>query len=140
MIDHVYISIANLTRSAAFYKQFLASLGWREFGLHKSTTAGVPDLHGFLESVYGNGQQVGCSIWLRQRQAGETGLYIGLVADSPEEVNAAADAAVAAGGTLESPTGNRDHFGPGYYAANVVDFDGNRIEIVNKSFNPKRRG
>ncbi|KAL1411346.1 hypothetical protein Q8F55_002297 [Vanrija albida] len=139
MIDHVYISVTNLARSAAFYKQFLSSLGWREFGLHKSQAAGVPDLHGFLESVYGNGQ-VGCSIWLRERQPGETGLYVGLVADSPEEVNAAADAAVAAGATLESPTGNRDHFGPGYYAANVVDFDGNRIEIVNKSFNPKRRG
>ncbi|WOO81254.1 uncharacterized protein LOC62_03G004783 [Vanrija pseudolonga] len=138
MIDHVYISVANLTRSAAFYKQFLASLGWREFGLHKSTAAGVPDLHGFLEAAYGNGQ-IGCSIWLRQRQAGETGLYIGLVADSPEEVNAAADAAVAAGATLESPTGNRDHFGPGYYAANVVDFDGNRIEIGDRNPPPPTR-
>jgi len=139
MIDHVYISVTNLTRSAAFYKSFLSSLGWREFGLHKSASPNVPDLHGFVESNYGAGE-VGSSIWLRARQPGETGLYVGLVADSPAEVDAAASAAVAAGATLESPTGPRPHFGPGYYAANVVDFDGNRIEIVNKSFNPRRRG
>jgi hypothetical protein len=33
----------------------------------------------------------------------------------------------------------RSYFGSGYYAANVGDFDGNHLEIVNKSFNPRSR-
>jgi hypothetical protein len=36
---------------------------------------------------------VGSSVWLRQRQPGGTGLYIGFVADSEDEVNAAYRAA-----------------------------------------------
>ena len=31
------------------------------------------------------------------------------------------------------------YFGPGYYAANVADFDGNHLEVVHKSFNPPSR-
>jgi hypothetical protein len=31
------------------------------------------------------------------------------------------------------------YFGSGYYAANIGDFDGNHLEIVNKSFNPRSR-
>jgi hypothetical protein len=33
----------------------------------------------------------------------------------------------------------RSYFGSGYYAANIGDFDGNHLEIVNKSFNPRSR-
>jgi hypothetical protein len=32
----------------------------------------------------------------------------------------------------------RSYFGSGYYAANVGDFDGNHLEIVNKSFNREK--
>ena len=140
MIDHVYISVSDIDRSRAFYAAVLRSLGWRELGAYDSSSGpeNVPDLFGFGDRVYGSGEFVGNSIWLRARRPGETGLYLGLVADSPAEVDAAYAAALAAGGQDDGGSGPRPHFGPGYYAANVTDFDGNRLEIVNKRGNPRR--
>ena len=63
--------------------------------------AKVPDLYGLADEVYGSGVAVGSSIWLRQRKSGETGLYVGFVADDETEVNAAYAAAIEAGGTSE---------------------------------------
>jgi len=87
----------------------------------------VPDLHGLGDHAYVSGTGLGSSIWLRQRKLGETGLYLGLVCDSNEAV---------AGGTDEGEPADRTYFAPGYYAANVADFDGNHLEFVHKAWNP----
>jgi catechol 2,3-dioxygenase-like lactoylglutathione lyase family enzyme len=141
MLDHIYISVSDVPRSLGFYAAALEPLGWRRLGSYDSSAgpAGVPDLHGLADAAYGSGQAVGSSIWLRQRVAGETGLYVGFVADDQAEVNAAYAAAIGAGGTSEGEPAIRDYFGPGYYAANIGDFDGNHLEIVHKSFNPPSR-
>jgi hypothetical protein len=59
-------------------------------------------------------------------------------------VDAAYAAAIKAGGTDESEPADRTYFASGYYAANVADFDGNRLEFVHKAWNPhsnrNRRG
>jgi catechol 2,3-dioxygenase-like lactoylglutathione lyase family enzyme len=75
VIDHVYISVTDVARSLAFYVAALKPLGWRELGNYDSTggPAGVPDLYGLGDAAYGSGDTVGSSIWLRQRQPGETG-------------------------------------------------------------------
>ena len=52
--------------------------------------------------------------------------------------DAAYAAAVKAGGTDEGEPADRTYFAPGYYAANVADFDGNRLEFVHKAWNPAR--
>jgi catechol 2,3-dioxygenase-like lactoylglutathione lyase family enzyme len=141
MIDHVYISVTDIGRSMAFYSAALEPLGWRELGNYDSSSGpdGVPDLYGLADDAYGGGVAVGASIWLRRREAGETGLYVGFVADDHATVKAAYTAAINAGGTDEGKPAVRSYFGPGYYAANVGDFDGNHLEIVNKSFNPRSR-
>ena len=141
MLDHIYISVRDVPRSLRLYSLTLEPLRWKEVGAYDSSTgpAGVPDLHGLADEAYGSGAVVGCSIWLRQRQPGETGLYVGFVADDEAEVNAAYAAAIKAGGTSEGAPDVRAYFGPGYYAANIGDFDGNHIEIVHKSFNPPSR-
>ena len=138
MLDHIYISVGDVPRSLAFYATTLSPLGWKELGTYDSSSgpAGVPDLSGLGDEAYGSGTGVGCSIWLRQRQIGETGLYVGFVADDEAEVNAAYVAALAGGGISEGEPAIRSYFGPSYYAANVGDFDGNHLEIVHKSFNP----
>ncbi|MEU6772181.1 VOC family protein [Streptomyces sp. NPDC046759] len=138
MIDHVYITVSDLGRASAFYLAALKPLGWKEIGSYESDTPGIPSLFGLGDRVYGSGKAIGASIWLRERQPGETGLYLGLAADSPDEVDATYSAALAAGGHDDGGAGPRPHFGPGYYAANVTDLDGNRLEIVNKAINPKR--
>jgi catechol 2,3-dioxygenase-like lactoylglutathione lyase family enzyme len=141
MLDHIYISVNDVTRSLAFYVATLEPLGWRELGSYDSSTgpAEVPDLHGLADGAYGSGAAVGSSIWLRQRQSGETGLYVGFVADDEAEVNAAYTAAIEAGGTSEGEPAIRAYFGPSYYAANIADFDDNHLEIVHKRFNPPSR-
>jgi hypothetical protein len=133
--------VAEPTRSLAFYAATLKPLGWRELGRYESAGGpeGVPDLDGLGDAVYGSGVAVGSSIWLRQRQPGETGLYIGFVADSKAEVDNVYQAALDAGGASEGEPAVRGYFSAGYYAANIVDFDGNRLEIVHKSFNPSSR-
>jgi hypothetical protein len=97
----------------------------------------VPDLYGLADNTYVSGTGLGSSIWLRQRKPGETGLYLGLVCNSNEAVDAAYAAAIKAGGTDEGEPADRTYFAPGYYAANVADFDGNRLEFVHKAWNPR---
>ena len=141
MIDHVYISVTNIHKSLDFYCEALKPLGWSAFGNYKSASGpkGIPDLFGIGDDAFGRGNAVGSSIWLRQRTPGETGLYIGIVCDSNELVDAAYAAAIKAGAADEGKPADRTYFAPGYYAANVADFDGNRIEFVHKAWNPKRR-
>ena len=140
MIDHVYISVTDIGRSLAFYSAALKALGWSAFGNYDSASGpkGVPNLYGIVDDAYGSGKAVGSSIWLRQRKLGETGLYLGIVCDTNELVDAAYAAAIKAGGTDEGEPADRTYFASGYYAANVADFDGNRLEFVHKAWNPKR--
>jgi catechol 2,3-dioxygenase-like lactoylglutathione lyase family enzyme len=140
MIDHVYISVTNIENSLAFYAQALKPLGWHECGSYNSASGpkGVPDLFGLCDDIYGTGHGIGSSIWLRRRQLGETGLYLGVVCGSNQAVDAAYAAAIKAGGTDEGEPAERTYFAPGYYAANVADFDGNRLEFVHKAWNPDR--
>jgi len=140
MIDHVYIPVADIARSLAFYSQALKPLGWSAIGNYDSASGpeDVPSLYGIGDDAFGSRKAVGSSIWLRQRKLGETGLYIGIVCDTNELVDAAYAAAIKAGGTDEGAPADRVYFAPGYYAANVSDFDGNRLELVHKAWNPKR--
>jgi catechol 2,3-dioxygenase-like lactoylglutathione lyase family enzyme len=140
MIDHVYISVTNIEKSLAFYLAALEPLGWREFGKYDAASGPdtVPDLYGIGDHTCISRTGVGSSIWLRQRKPDETGLYLGIVCDTNDAVDAAYAAAISAGGIDEGEPADRTYFAPGYYAANVADFDGNRLEFVHKAWNPAR--
>ena len=141
MIDHVYISVTDIEKSLAFYLQALKPLGWREIGNYDAAAgpASVPDLYGLGDATYVSGTGAGSSIWLRQRTPGETGLYLGIACESNEAVDAAYTAAISSGGIDQGKPADRTYFAPGYYAANVADFDGNRLEFVHKAWNPPRQ-
>ena len=136
MIDHVYISVTNIEKALAFYTEALKPLGWREFGKYSAASGpdGVPDLYGIGDETYVSGG-AGSSVWLRQRVPGETGLYLGIMCQSNEAVEAAHAAGISAGGFDEGKPSDRTYFAPGYYAANVADADGNRLEFVHKAWN-----
>jgi catechol 2,3-dioxygenase-like lactoylglutathione lyase family enzyme len=140
MIDHVYISVTDIEKSVTFYLAALQPLGWRRLGDYDAASgpAGVPSLHGIGDATYASGAGVGSSIWLRRRAPGETGLYLGIVCDSNEEVGAAYAAAISAGGIDQGKPADRTYFAPGYYAANIGDLDGNQLEFVHKAWNPRR--
>jgi len=106
MIDHVYISVTDIKKSLAFYLEALKPLGWRELGNYDAAAgpASVPDLYGLGDATYVSGTGVGSSIWLRQRTLGETGLYLGIVCESNEAVDAAYAAAIS---SVESTMASR---------------------------------
>jgi catechol 2,3-dioxygenase-like lactoylglutathione lyase family enzyme len=137
MIDHVYISVTDIEKALAFYTEALKPLGWRECGRYDAASGpdGIPDLYGIGDGTYVSGTGVGSSVWLRRRLAGETGLYLGIGCECNEAVDAAFAAAINAGGIDEGKPSDRSYFAPGYYAANVADPDGNRMEFVHKARN-----
>ena len=87
----------------------------RDVGDHSYDAASgpdnVPDLFGLGDDTYVSGTGVGSSIWLRQRKPSETGLYLGIVCDTNEAVDAYA-AAINAGGIDEGGPADRTYFAP----------------------------
>jgi hypothetical protein len=93
-----------------FYIEALKPLSWRAFGNYDAGSGPEtePDLYRLGDDVYVTRTGVGSSPWLRQRKPGETGLYLGIVCDTIQAVDAAYAAAIGAGGIDEGsrrPTG-----------------------------------
>jgi catechol 2,3-dioxygenase-like lactoylglutathione lyase family enzyme len=120
MIDHVSIGVSDLERSARFYESALATLG-----LSRLVTR--PGTVGFGKSYP--------EFWINLRAgmasvAPESGVHICLRAKSTDDVDAFHAAALNAGGRSDGAPGLRPHDRVRYYAAFVIDPDGNRIEAV----------
>ena len=131
MLDHVFLTVSDTDRSIAFYTAALAPLGitTRLDYDGKDGPPGHPDLKGFGDDDAGR-----MIFWLRQGDADGRAAYVGFVADSEAEVDAAYAAAMAAGATDNGAPGARLHYDPRYYAANVFDPDGYSLEFVYKSW------
>jgi catechol 2,3-dioxygenase-like lactoylglutathione lyase family enzyme len=120
MIDHISVGVADLERSARFYELTLASLGLSRLVTRPATV-------GFGKSYP--------EFWINLRAgmkpiAPESGTHICLRAKTTAEVDAFHAAALSAGGTSDGAPGIRPHDRVKYYAAFVLDPDGNRIEAV----------
>ncbi len=120
MIDHVSLAVSDLARAVAFYERVLAPLG-----LTKLVTR---------ERMVGFGKNYP-EVWINLRDGmarlpTDSGAHIALRAKTTTEIDAFHAAAVAAGATSESAPSLRPHDRVRYYAAFVVDADGNRIEAV----------
>jgi catechol 2,3-dioxygenase-like lactoylglutathione lyase family enzyme len=121
MIDHLSLAVSDLARARAFYDAALAPLGYRRI-MDFGQTAGYGDGHpGF---------------WIAAAEDGAAplrpapGSHIAFVARDRAAVEAFHRAALAAGGTDNGAPGLRSHYHPDYYAAFVLDPDGNRLEAV----------
>jgi len=120
MIDHISVGVADLDRAARFYEAVLASLG-----LTRLVTR--PKTIGFGKSYP--------EFWINLRPGmakvtPESGVHICLRAKTAAEVDAFHAAALAAGGASDGAPGIRPHDRVKYYAAFVLDLDGNRVEAV----------
>ena len=129
MLDHVFLTVSNLSRSIAFYEAALAPLGIdQRFDYDgKNGPPGHPDLKGF-------GANGRLYLWLREGAADGRAVHVGFVADSQEQVDAAYAASIKAGATDNGAPGVRLYYDPRYYAANVFDPDGYSLEFVYKSW------
>ena len=120
MIDHVSVGVADLDRAARFYEAVLATLGLTRLVTRPATI-------GFGKSYP--------EFWINLRKGmspvpHEAGTHICLRAKTTAEVDAFHAAAIGNGGTSDGSPGLRPHDRVKYYAAFVLDPDGNRIEAV----------
>jgi catechol 2,3-dioxygenase-like lactoylglutathione lyase family enzyme len=120
MIDHVSVGVSDLERAAGFYETALAPLG-----LSRLVTR--PAAVGFGKSYP--------ELWINLRASmapvsRDSGVHICLRAKSAGEVDAFHAAALDAGASSDGAPGLRPHDRVRYYAAFIIDPDGNRIEAV----------
>lgn len=121
MIDHTGIGVADVARSAAFYDAALGALGLRR-------VAEMPERDGSDGVAYGVAYPV---FWIDRFHPHSVKQHTAFSARSRAAVDAFHAAAVQAGGTDNGPPGLREGgYPPGYYAAFVLDPDGNNIEAV----------
>jgi catechol 2,3-dioxygenase-like lactoylglutathione lyase family enzyme len=118
MIDHVSIGVRDLARSRRFYDAALAALGY------SCRSPGETSLG------YGRDRE---ELWVLASQSPVvadkgSGLHLCFKADGREAVDAFHAAALKTGGKDNGGPGLRKDYGPGYYAAFVVDPDGYRLE------------
>ncbi|KAF6807913.1 hypothetical protein CSOJ01_07858 [Colletotrichum sojae] len=132
LIDHVYITVSNINRALPFYDRLLKPMGITRsvFNEGKNGLQGHPDIYG-----YGRGRRL--FLWLKVGEV-RAPSHVGFAAKSKEEVDAAYKEAIAEGGRPDvvfgGAPGPRKHYDDRYYAANILDADGNEIEITYKSF------
>jgi catechol 2,3-dioxygenase-like lactoylglutathione lyase family enzyme len=120
MIDHISVGVADLERAARFYEATLAALGLTRLVTRPATI-------GFGKTYP--------EFWINLRAgmakvAPESGTHICLRAKSSADVDAFHAAALKSGGRSDGAPGLRPHDRVKYYAAFVIDPDGNRIEAV----------
>ncbi|WCE06273.1 VOC family protein [Pseudoxanthomonas sp. JBR18] len=127
MLDHLFLTVADLRRAIVFYEAALKPLGIvnRLDYDGRDGPPGHPDLKGFGA----NGRMF---FWLRQGPSCGAAAHVGFVAQSRERVDAAYRAAMLAGATEIHPPGVQLHHDPRYYAAQVRDPDGYSLEFVYK--------
>lgn len=129
MLDHIFLSVSDITRSIRFYEATLIPLGItaRLDYDGKDGPPGHPDLKGF-------GARGRMFFWLREGSVEGSAVHVGFVANSKVEVDAAYAAAINNGASDNGVPGARLHYDPNYYAANVLDPDGYSLEFVYKNW------
>ncbi len=123
MIDHTGIGVADVARSAAFYDAVLGALGWRR-------VAQLPQNDGSDAVAYGFDFPV---FWIDRFHPHSVKQHTAFAAHSRGQVDAFHAAALRAGGTDNGAPGLRDPstgYPAGYYAAFVLDPDGNNMEAI----------
>jgi catechol 2,3-dioxygenase-like lactoylglutathione lyase family enzyme len=120
MIDHVSVAVADLERSARFYEKTLAPLGLSRLVTRPATVGFGKNYPEFWINRRADMSEVGSG----------SGAHICLRAKSMGEVDTFHAAALEAGGLSDGAPGLRPHDRVRYYAAFVIDLDGNRIEAV----------
>lgn len=121
MINHINLKTKKLEESTLFYTAALGALGYKL--LHKDN-----EVAGFgQEDVEGKR-----NFWIKLREYSGNSSFtcLAFTAKNQEEVQNFYDAAMGAGGIDNGKPGYRPEYHPGYYAAFVLDPDGNNIEAV----------
>jgi catechol 2,3-dioxygenase-like lactoylglutathione lyase family enzyme len=114
LFDHVRLPVRDLGRSRAFYERAL-----QPFGVT------------VVENPLGPGFAIDDQdFWITEQELPAASVHIAFAAADRETVDAFHAAAVMAGGVDNGRPGLRPHYHSGYYAAFVLDPNGNNVEAV----------
>ena len=117
MYDHIGLRVKDLSASVRFYEAALAALGYEQ-------TSGDASSAGF-------GSEGSTGLWLaRAPGAGERGAHLAFRAVDRASVERFYKKGIAAGGRDNGAPGLRADYAPTYFAAFLVDPDGNNVEAV----------
>jgi catechol 2,3-dioxygenase-like lactoylglutathione lyase family enzyme len=131
MIDHMGVPVSDLARATEFYAKALAPLGYGMVMEVSAVETGRGGAVGFGAHGKGEEYQSGKpSFWIGEGEPLAGRIHVAFVAPSRAAVDAFYRAAIAAGGKDNGPPGLRPHYHANYYAAFVLDLDGNNIEAV----------
>jgi catechol 2,3-dioxygenase-like lactoylglutathione lyase family enzyme len=115
IVDHLWIRVADVAAAKGFYETIAPHAGLR---LQDDTPerAQFAGASGSFSLVAGNPTQ---------------NVHVAFATDDDAVVQAFHQAATDAGYPSHGPPGERPQYHPGYYAAYVLDPDGNNVEVVN---------
>ncbi len=113
MFDHVGVRVQDARASARFFTAALEPLGL------------VPDASGA-----GFGPPGAPALWLYEAGGGARGVHLAFVASDRAAVDRFHAAGLRAGGRDNGKPGVRADYGSSYYAAFLLDPDGNNVEAV----------
>jgi catechol 2,3-dioxygenase-like lactoylglutathione lyase family enzyme len=115
VLDHLWLRVADVAASAAFYASFAGDAGYaaRHASTERATFGGTS---GSFTLVPGTPSE---------------NVHIAFPTEDDEAIRRFHADAVAAGYRSHGEPGERPQYHPGYYAAYVLDPDGNNIELVN---------
>jgi catechol 2,3-dioxygenase-like lactoylglutathione lyase family enzyme len=117
MFDHIGFRVRDLAASRRFYEAALKPLG------HVAAAEG--------EGYVGLGPAEAPALWLYASDAGPgPGCHAAFVAKDHAAVAAFHAAGLKAGGRDNGPPGPRPNYSATYYAAFLIDPDGNNVEAV----------
>jgi len=117
LVDHVQLVVKDLAVSRAFYEKVLGVLGI-------TIDFEAPGMFGADELAITTADSEGA----QGRLTGPT--HLAFQARDEAMVRAWYEAGLAAGGTDNGAPGERAQYHPGYYAAFLLDPDGNNVEAV----------
>lgn len=118
MIDHLGIYVNDLKRSKDFYQKTLAPLGYQLAFENERVIS-------FVEP---NSPHPGGDFWIGIGESSP--IHLAFLASSQEQVQEFHRKGLEAGGRDNGCPGYRESYHPPYYAAFLLDPDGNNIEAV----------
>jgi catechol 2,3-dioxygenase-like lactoylglutathione lyase family enzyme len=116
MFDHVGLRVRDLAASVKLYTAALAPLGY-QLCSHDASGAGF-------------GPDGKPSLWLVPHPGPVSGAHVAFVAPDRRAVDRFHAEGLRQGGQDHGAPGLRADYGPTYYAAFLVDLDGNNVEAV----------
>jgi catechol 2,3-dioxygenase-like lactoylglutathione lyase family enzyme len=115
MLDHISLRVGDMVRATEFYRAALAPVGYK-------VAMEYPNFVGM-------GDEGMPDFWITPTDKASSGTHIAFRTDRAR-VDAFYAAALAAGGIDNGAPGLRADYHPHYYAAYVIDPEGNNVEVV----------